>query len=149
MMYRVCQKISDNEMVFFYLKMWPRGLLVICSLSKRPIKIKILLKVRTSLKIQNNHEIVNLSTYWGSKWWQLFFFNWHQSLWSGFQSKMSLKSVTDAFFGTICIAVSPKSGIFKFHCQWILATMTFDILKIYFNMLADTIPWNQGMVLVK
>ena len=95
---------------------------VICSFSKTPNNInEVLLNVKTCHKIQNTHEIVNVSP--NAMKGQIV--GW----WSCFQSKKLLKSVTDVFLG---------HPVWKFlQNQWIWATMAFKIRKICVNMPAE------------
>ena len=90
-----------------------------------------MLQVKTFHKIQNNP-----STQRGSERWQILCLSTLE-LMVIFTVLEFLKICTRCFLGTPCKAVSSKSGLLKFHFQWIWAPMTFMIPKIYVNMLAE------------
>ena len=54
----------------------------------------------------------------------------HQSWWSYFQGQKIIYILPRPYFGTPCISVSPKTGIFLFHCQWFWSSHGSQILEI-------------------
>ena len=86
--------------------------------------------------LRNNHENVHFLVEKVEKD-GILCFGQHQSQWSDFQGQKIIYILPRPYFGTPCISVSPKTGIFWFHCQWFWTPYGLQTLEICVIMLVE------------
>ena len=78
------------------------------------------------------------------------------SQWLYFQGQNIIYLLSRPYFGTSCISVSPKTGIFWFHCQWFWTPYGSQILEICVIMLVEFVyygycskgPWDANIDMI-
>ena len=70
-------------------------------------------------------------------------FGQRQSQWSYFQGQKIISILHRPYFGSPCISVSSKTGLFWFHCQWFWTPYGSPILEIYIIMLVEFVFYGQ------